>query len=103
MRGPLSGAAETYNYIEIGIWVVIALVVAGMSLRRRSAPRAQGLLASLTLLAFGASDYAEIKTGGEWWRPWWLLAWKTACVLVLAALLVLARRRTKSKAEPQSL
>jgi hypothetical protein len=72
---------------------VIAAVVAVLSLRRRGAARAQGLLAAFTLAAFGASDYAEIRTGGEWWRPWWLLAWKTACVLVLLTLLVLARRR----------
>jgi hypothetical protein len=95
MRGPLSEVAETYNYIEIGIWAVIAVVVAAASLRRRGGARAQGLLAAFTLAAFGASDYAEIRTGGEWWRPWWLLAWKTACVLVLLTLLVLARRRAR--------
>jgi len=95
MRGPLSEAAETYNYIEIGIWAVIAAVVAAASLRKRGAARAQGLLAAVTLAAFGASDYAEIRTGGEWWRPWWLLAWKTACVLVLLTLLILARRRRR--------
>ena len=102
MRGPLSNAAETYNYIEIGIWTFIALVVAAISLRRRGAPRTRGLVAAVTHLAFGASDYAEIRAGGEWWRPWWLLTWKTACVLVLGLLLVLARGAAK-KAEPQSL
>jgi hypothetical protein len=102
MRAALSEAAETYNYIEIGIWAVIAVVVAAISLRRRGAARTQGLIAALTLAAFGASDYAEIRTGGEWWRPWWLFAWKTVCVLTLATLLLLARRRARAKSPPQS-
>ena len=69
MRGPLSGAAETYNYVEIGIWCATATVVAVVALRR------DFFIASLVLFAFGASDYAEIRTGGEWWTPWWLLLW----------------------------
>jgi hypothetical protein len=49
-------------------------------------------LAAVTLVAFGISDYAEIRTGGEWWRPWWLLAWKATCVVTLMSLLLVARR-----------
>ena len=96
MRGPLSGAAETYNYVEIGIWCALAVVVAALAARRAGAPRRYGLIASVTLVAFGLSDYAEIRTGGEWWTPWWLLAWKAACVLALLALLFCARRRQKT-------
>jgi hypothetical protein len=104
MRGPLSNAAETYNYIEICIWAVLAVVVGGLALRRgRRGSRTHGIIAALTLAAFGASDYVEIRTGGEWWRPWWVLAWKTACVLTLAVLLLLARRRRKAAGGPQSL
>ena len=93
MRGPLSDAAEVYNYIEIGIWCAIAAVVAAAALRRTGQARRDALLASIVLVAFGLSDYAEIGTGGEWWRPWWLLVWKAACVLVLLVLLLRARRR----------
>ena len=93
MRGPLSQAAETYNYVEIGIWCAIATVVAAVALRKAGVARRDGLLGALTLVAFGASDYAEIRTGGEWWTPWWLLLWKTLCVLVLLGLLLRARRR----------
>ena len=96
MRGPLSGAAETYNYVEIGIWCALALVVATYAARCTGASRRDGVLAAVTLVAFGASDYAEIRTGGEWWTPWWLLAWKAACVVVLLVLLLRARRRQKT-------
>ena len=93
MRGPLTEAAETYNYIEIGIWCAAATIVAAVALRRSGAARREGLLASVALFAFGASDYAEIRTGGEWWSPWWLLLWKATCVLLLLVLLLRARRR----------
>ena len=93
MRGPLSEAAELYNYTEIGIWCVIGVVVGALALRRTGAARRDGLVASLTLFAFGLSDYAEVRTGGEWWTPWWLLAWKAACVVLLLGLLLNARRR----------
>ena len=96
MRGPLSGAAETYNYVEIGIWCATATVVAVVALRRAGTARRDFTVASLVLFAFGASDYAEICTGGEWWTPWWLLLWKGTCVLVLLVLLLAARRRQRS-------
>ena len=95
MRGPLSGAAETYNYVEIGIWCATATVVAVVALRRTGTARRDCFIASLVLFAFGASDYAEILTGGEWWTPWWLLLWKGACVLALLVLLLSARRRQR--------
>jgi hypothetical protein len=34
---------------------------------------------------FGLSDLVEVTTGA-WWRPWWLLAWKAACLLGLIAI-----------------
>src|SRR5687767_10733596 len=86
MRGPLTEAAQTYNTIEIGIWCTIATVVAVVALRRSGAARRDGLIASVVLFLFGLSDYAEIRTGGEWWTPWWLLLWKASCVIALLAL-----------------
>lgn len=96
MRGPLSDAAELYNFIEIAIWCAIGVVVAMLAWRRTGAARRDGLIASVALLAFGASDYAEIRTGGEWWTPWWLLAWKALCVLALLTLLFRARHRGRA-------
>ena len=99
MQGPLSRWTELYNYVEIGIWAAIGVAVGALALRKSGAPRRQGLVAALTLIAFGASDWAENKTGGEWWRPWWLLAWKAACVLVLLTLGLAAYRRGRRPPE----
>ena len=98
MRGPLTSAAEAYNYLEIGIWCAMGAAAGVASLGRRGAARRDLLLASITLFAFGISDYAENRTGGEWWTPWWLLAWKAGCVLVLLTLLLRARRRGRTAA-----
>src|SRR5215208_188639 len=101
MRGPLSRAGEIYNYVEVGLWPAIGVVVAIVSLRRGGAARMRGLIAAVTLVAFGASDWAENATG-EWWHPWWLLLWKAACVGVLLTLgLVHIRdQRRKSLSSP---
>lgn len=93
MRGPLSRAAETYNYIEIGVWCAAATIVGVIALRGSGVVRRDGLVASAVLFAFGLSDYAEIRTGGEWWTPWWLLAWKGVCVAAILALLLRAKFR----------
>jgi hypothetical protein len=91
MRGPFSRAAEFFNYVEVGLWPAIGIAAAVMALRRRGAARRRGLIASVTLFAFGASDWAENATGGEWWHPWWLLLWKAACVGVLLEVLFASR------------
>src|SRR6476660_6722708 len=92
MRGPLSRAGEVYNYIEVGLWPAMGVVVAFVALRSRGPARTRGFLVGATLLAFGASDWAENATGGEWWHPWWLLLWKGACVFVLLTLGFIAWR-----------
>jgi len=95
MRGSLSRAAEIYNYIEVGLWPTLGAAVAFLAMRRRGAMRLYGLIAAVTLVAFGASDWVENATGGEWWHPWWLLAWKASCVVTLLTLGLLAARRTR--------
>ena len=98
MRGPLTRAAEFYNYAEIGIWCAIGIALGALALRRNGAARRNLIVASITLIAFGASDYAENRTGGEWWTPWWLLTWKAGCVFVLLALLLRAKLRGRATA-----
>ncbi|MHC4132622.1 MAG: hypothetical protein ACYSSP_06740 [Planctomycetota bacterium] len=44
------------------------------------------IAASILLIAFGCSDFVEIRTGA-WWRPWWLLVWKGGCLTGFAILL----------------
>ena len=103
MRGPLTRAGEIYNYVEVGLWPAIGLIVAIVALRRHGPARTRGLVAAVTLVAFGASDWAENATGGEWWHPWWLLLWKGACVGVLLTLGLLAARRSRRAHPPSPL
>jgi hypothetical protein len=67
------------NRVEACLWFAIALgiAIACTARRRWTVQRCVGVL---LLVAFGASDLVETTTGA-WWRPWWLFAWKTVCVL----------------------
>lgn len=89
----VSNFFATSNYIEAGVWVLIAAVVA---------VRARGWkyvwLTAATLVVFGASDVVEASTGA-WWDPWWLLVWKGVCVFVLLGVVIAAvRGRKRGKA-----
>jgi hypothetical protein len=68
------------NLAEAVLWCGVAVIVL---LKWRHWP------AALLLIAFGLSDVVETQTGA-WWRPWWLLAWKTACVLGLLVIVLTA-------------
>ena len=81
------------NLAEAALWATIGvgfLVAAVVSPSRR----ATKVVAAITLLAFGGSDVVESRTGA-WYDPPALLAWKAACVVVLAGLVFahLARAR----------
>jgi len=86
---------ELYNYIEVGLWPAIAVVLLGWGLMRKGSARRDAILAALTLIVFGASDWFEANTGNEWWHPWWLLLWKAGCVIVLLLIVLRAWRRTR--------
>ena len=84
--GPITDLFRTINYIEAGLWIVLGVGFAVRATRSASgAARQSGRIAAITLLAFGASDLVETRTGA-WWHPWWLLVWKGLCVIVLAGL-----------------
>lgn len=68
------------NRVEAGLWIGIAIVVCVVARRDRA-------IAVVTFALFGVSDLVETTTGA-WWRPWWLLMWKAACVAVFLWLLV---------------
>ena len=95
MRGPLRRAGELFNYVEVALWPALGVVVAIVAMRRRGASRTRGLIAAVTLVAFGASDWVENQTGGEWWTPWWLLLWKAMCVAVLLTVGYLTYRQQR--------
>ena len=80
------------NYVEAGLWIVLGIGAAVRSARYTGAVRRDLLILAIDLTAFGSSDVVESRTGA-WWRPWWLLAWKAACVGVMLALLVAYVRR----------
>jgi hypothetical protein len=87
------------NRIEAGLWLVIALAMAVAAWRRRHVRR-DCVIAAIAFALFGASDVVETHTGA-WWRPWWLLAWKAACLF--AFLILLKRhltRRTPASGSP---
>lgn len=86
---PLAGLADDYNRVEPFIWYAVALL-AIPALRGRS-PLRERLLLAATLVAFGTSDFYESVA---WWTPWWLLAWKAACLIALAVLIHRIWRRS---------
>jgi hypothetical protein len=90
---------ETLNYIEAALWGVIGVVLFAFAAGRAGARRRRAAVAAGTFVLFGVSDVIEVRTGA-WWRPWWLLAWKAACVFSLVVLLV-GHYRTKG-ARPES-
>src|SRR5688572_17502104 len=94
----LRDASEYFNYFEVGLWALAAAVLAVHGLRRGGAVRRDCLTGAAALLAFAGSDWAEARTGNRWWDPWWLLAWKAACVLTFLVLLVRAVRRARRPA-----
>jgi hypothetical protein len=73
------------NYCEAALWFAIGVAFLLVALRRRPL-RATCLTAAAAFVAFGFSDVVEVHTGA-WWRPWWLLAWKAACVGMFVWLL----------------
>lgn len=88
----LADIAETYNYVEATIWSLFSAGCLIAAVKARRPVRSRWLAAAVLFLAFGISDLVETRTGA-WWRPWWLLLWKAACLLGLAALAFEARRR----------
>ena len=74
------------NYIEAGLWIVVAAVFAVFAGLKTGRVRTRCLLAVPTFLLFGISDIVEVSTGA-WWKPWWLLVWKAACIAAMLALL----------------
>ena len=82
------------NHIEAVFWIVVGVVCVGCAFRRNGVAAQRCWQAAYAFIAFGLSDIAEVRTGA-WWRPWWLLVWKSICVAALLALLVdyLRRRR----------
>ena len=94
----ITDAFRYSNYIEGVFWIVVG----GLSLlaaRQRKRPRFGGVLL-LIFIVFGVSDWVE-STTGAWYFPWWLLAWKAACIVAVAGLLI-ATKSTATSSPPAS-
>ena len=88
-------ADKIYNYVEVGLWSLYAIVLAVAATRTAGRRRKILLIASVGFLAFAYSDWIEAGTGA-WWRPWWLLVLKGGCIATFVACFVAWRRwRTK--------
>jgi hypothetical protein len=86
------------NTLEAVLWWVLAALLLFAARTRPAWPRRTLWLAVGTLVAFGISDLVETRTGA-WYHPWWLLVWKSACVVLLiycAAELYRARRKERA-------
>ena len=67
---------------------------------QRGVVRRDCIVAAITFAIFGASDLVEATTGA-WWRPWWLLLWKAACLFAFLVLLVRYVRRRSQRQDPR--
>ena len=54
------------------------------------------ILLAIIFILFGISDFVEMATGA-WWRPWWLLAWKTLCIVLGIILIILIFNERSSR------
>ena len=87
-----------FNYLEAGLWFLIATVLCLAAAKRGTSNPYFGVLVTtaVTFLVFGISDVIEAHTGA-WWRPVGLLALKAICILMLLVLYrryVLIKRHT---------
>ncbi len=86
------------NAIEAVLWFVVAAILLVARIRRPTSGREYGI-AVVALIAFGLSDVVEIQTGA-WWRPWWLLVWKSGCLVLLARVAWTWRNQCRNKERP---
>ncbi|RMF85294.1 MAG: hypothetical protein D6744_01640 [Planctomycetota bacterium] len=84
------------NQSEAALWLLVAAAFAWYAWRQDGVRRRRCWQAAGVFLAFGISDLAEIRTGG-WWKPWWLFAWKAACVVAMVWLLIDDIRRKRAE------
>lgn len=85
-----------FNYAEAALWAVIACVLL-VKRRGSEVPIARlQLLAAVAFFFFGISDLVETQTGA-WWKPWWLLVWKVACVVALLGTLIVYKRHSPAE------
>ena len=73
-----------FNALEACLWTLLGTMLVYRAARQPEF-RTRFLLAAVGFFAFAGSELMEMQTGA-WWRPWWLLAWKAACITLLVSL-----------------
>ena len=68
------------NLIEAALWFAVCLFLLFKASGAPDELRRICLLLALSFFVFGLSDLIESQTGA-WWRPWWLVVMKGACVV----------------------
>ena len=71
-----------FNHGEAVFWWVCAITFFIRAARDERRWKRDQLVLGFAFLGFGLSDWIEVHTGA-WWRPWWLLALKAICLLVI--------------------
>jgi ribose/xylose/arabinose/galactoside ABC-type transport system permease subunit len=71
---------DEFNYVEAAIWFLIAIIVLFYQLKKRTPFGRIFYSLSFIIFIFGISDIIEAHTGA-WWKPWWLLVLKGACII----------------------
>jgi len=88
---------SSFNLVEGLFWIILAFFVWGRSFKVKYIFQKLYLTCGILLIAFGCSDFVEMKTEA-WWRPWWLLVWKGGCLAGFVILgvwyYVIKKRRT---------
>jgi len=70
-------SAAGLNSVEAAVWIAIGLLLlAGSKKAAVNSPRKDVIALSTLFVAFGMSDVVKVYSGA-WWKPWWLLIWKT--------------------------
>ena len=78
-----------WRFMEIGLlalpwaWIAVAVLILAWPARRARRPWAAKAFA-IVLAAYGVSDFFVTARGRP---PVWLIVWKAACILTLAAIL----------------
>lgn len=87
-------SVDRFNIFEIGLWAFLALCVALFGHRTNALSKTGRFILSIALLAFAYSDLVELRTGA-WWRPWWLLLLKGACLSSFSGIAWMSWKKTR--------
>ncbi len=86
------GLHEAFNLAEGVLWVAIGVALLVSAAFNRGLWFRLRIVAALSFVLFGISDFIEMRTG-SWWKPSCLLGLKALCVISLAACLWVYMRR----------